>query len=263
MSIVDTLQKLKIQANAIMRGIHPDFVLIERKDLEQLLEAYNRLYVEAWNRDQCELGGTDSVWSKLPAEFKHDLESRSIDKPPVEDLILPDKVCNHKWVRFDYDTEKMHCTGCGALMIDKVFNHIPVAVEDQELVQENVAPKLDEDFDVPQGCLTDLFSSRMCGHGTKGCVIVHGEEKGKTLEDCKAKFNNVLNFTTPSQADYDKANAAVGFVPDNYPDMVGQPTVAYIPLRRREAADCKHNWIQQPMSHVSRCTHCGATRSES
>lgn len=345
MSIVDIIQKLKIQANALGRGIHPDYVLIERKDLEQLLQAYE-------DATKHQTGSTDSVWSKLPPEFVHDLESRNVEEG--RKLYQQDfPKCEHRWIQtgLSYFTHypknpqeaNAQCVDCGA--------HCRVHLSE-----------------VTKDCEVNQFSSRMCEAGTKGCLVQHKTQafeqatckhvftepmEGRDLDECllcgkdkKENYiergTNAFTATIPEitrevvaslesppvdTCDHDWHNDGAGkcvcnkcgttgryfcggeilpgaeYVPPNldqdweptkpiapclgmtaaqmdvlaesiikdpgaalridYPDMTGTPTVQYIPIRAKEAADCNHDWIQQPHSHTMRCQHCSATRSES
>lgn len=52
MSFADTLQKVKIQVQACMRGIHGDYVLVERADLKALLDDHDRLTKLMWSSVQ-------------------------------------------------------------------------------------------------------------------------------------------------------------------------------------------------------------------
>lgn len=52
MSFADTLQKVKIQVQACMRGIHGDYVLVERADLKALLDDHDRLTKLMWSSIQ-------------------------------------------------------------------------------------------------------------------------------------------------------------------------------------------------------------------
>ncbi len=243
MSIVDTICKLKIQANALMRGIHADFVLIERADLEDLLKDYQRLSVAAFDRAQSQVGSTDlqrkgstdSVWSNIPAEFKHDLLMNSGMRREQFQQDFKAEVCEH---RFDdyHGRPTEHCYYCGK---DKKENYIERG--------------------------TNAFTASVPPINPAGCEPL----KSLVQEDAKPIVQ---------QAFEDAIRFGRSTLEVSYPDMKGEPTIGFKPynpktdftaapanpqLMRAIAADCAHEWIPHPEHHTSRCKHCGATRSES
>lgn len=74
MSTNDLLLKLKVQLGAVMRGIHSDYVLIERTDLKALLDDHERLSELMWSNVQ----RTMEQWKKslTPEEFKKQFEQQ-------------------------------------------------------------------------------------------------------------------------------------------------------------------------------------------
>lgn len=265
MSIIDTIQKLKIQAGALMRGIHPDYVLIERKDLEELLAAHE----EATKH---QIGSTDSVWLKLPDEFKHDLQSRTKEIPMDKLRPVGGPNCEHRYT--DYHGRDIgHCYYCGEEKTMSFCGGIPIVTY--------VPPKLEQDWEPtkPIPPCDGMTAAQMkekqdkCEHFWVPVVytIRPGDPRTVCTYCNKAKPEDMasssLGLLTKEQLDtiaqININRSEVASQHTSYPDITGTKTVSYIPMRANVAADCAHEWIAHPEQHSTRCKHCGATRSES
>lgn len=229
MSIVDTIQKLKIQANALMRGIHPDFVLVERKDLEDLLKHHDELQADHLKHN---------TWLNIPDEYKKSLIQKPDQQYLVGDFESPPPIPVTVTSEPKKHQGEVPHPKLGQGFDDKTLADCAAKFNNVNNFGSEPVPPLEQP--IPHLCTIDQFSSRMCEHGTKGCIVNHN-------------------------ADY--ANLGVGFQPMP-PGMKvtivkDDPNTTYIPMRKSVASDCAHTWLPESFGHDMRCMHCNATRSES
>lgn len=149
--LLDTVKRLEHNTECLMRGIHADFTLIKKEDLRILLDDHKRVNNELLAAQQ--IGPEETVWAKLPPEYKQELESRNPEESrkefqqdfstlvgDVEVIASTMPNCEHEWNSDKHG--KCTCTKCGGT--GRWFcggEILPGA--------EYVPLKLDQDFDKP------------------------------------------------------------------------------------------------------------------
>lgn len=235
MGIQDTITKLKIQASALMRGIHGDFILVERADFKVLLADHERLTKLMWSG----IDRSMEQWAK-----EHACPPEEFRKQYMQEF----RPCQHEHHNPVTDAHK--CRDCGAdLSGEKEFKLYGGGREGGKAFTDAQLKKLKDEYLSREKPLeNNQHAGKICDMQTKD-----GSSTGPAT------------FSTIQQAFLDSPEAT-RITGGAYPPAPTIKTFCHFSVADSEVNDiCEHNYEKTSAKLIGdfvhlQCAKCGHVR---